>query len=79
MTRDMKIVKVKGFEDTIVYNLDGWFVIKLEDLPEEEHDPLRRFMAGQTMPYVPGGTYIYLHDYENFLHKSRTGQELFWD
>lgn len=49
--------------------------IVIDELPEEQRAPLRKWLIGQTMPVVPGkGDCCFSWDYERFLKYWKKGQ-----
>lgn len=75
-------VTVQGWESTKTYIHGGVLVVRISEVPEHQRNALDKFIVGQTMPLVEGKSvqdFVYLHDYENFLHKHKTGREMFWD
>lgn len=77
----IKEVKVVGFSDTIVYRYEDMLLVRISEVPHGAR-ALEEFMEHQTRPYVEGQKtqdFIYLHDYDNFMHKMETGREAFWD
>ena len=82
MAEIQQVLKAVGFGNFPVYSVDGMFLIRSGDLPDLMKKALDKFMAGQTRPLVSADgeqDFIYLHDFDNFLHKVFAGKELFWD
>lgn len=72
-------VTIEHYEHIKTYLYGGWIVLRISGVPESQREELKRFMAGQTMPFIDGAKtqdYIYIQDYTNFLRPER---ERFWD
>jgi hypothetical protein len=80
----LELVTVVGRPNTLVYRWYDSLVVRISELKldKKDEDDLSHFMSGQTMPFVEGievQDFIYLHDYDNWLHKKRTGRAKFFD
>lgn len=71
----MKIkVRKKGSEIPYIF---------IDELPEEQQKPFRKWLYGQTCPLIedqPKRSAAYIHDYKNWLHYHEKGEEApVWD
>ena len=78
--------KFPGIKIWVAYDGSWPAMVRISEVAQAYGNPIKaainKFMHGQTAPWIEGANpqdYIYLHDFANFLHKERTGKELFWD
>lgn len=57
--------------------------VQVSSIPEPERSEFRKFMFCQTIPMFTEEEdpydWVYSWDWDNFLHKKKTGRAKFWD
>lgn len=54
--------------------------VYFDEIPKKQHKPLRKWLSGQTRPFVPGREACFRWDYERWLEAWARGKKaVIWD